>query len=142
MWRARSCLRARILHDAFCTGIETSEMQSRCCHQASTSSTWVPRRKPSLSSQLRQSFKLDEAKPPDGRKVCAGVILERYPICFQDVAPYKVEHEEWSLAWNAWKYRQVPQETLNADKHNVDETSDEVRQKMEVAMILSTLCAR
>lgn len=125
MLRARSCLRTRILDDVVVGGLATFESQTQG-DQPSKNNTFIRRKQPSLSYKLRKSFRLDESKPKDPRPVCAGVILERYPVCFQEAAPYKLQHEEWSLAWNAWKYRQVADEVLNADKQNVDETSEEV----------------
>lgn len=108
-------------------GLKSLEVAGRGVTQISSGTVFKRRKKPSLSLRIRKSFKQDENVPQDPRPLFAGVILERYPICFQDPAPYKMQHEEWSLAWNAWKYRQVPDELLNADKQNVDETSEEVR---------------
>jgi hypothetical protein len=79
-----------------------------------------------LRYQIKQSFLKDEEVQPDPRPVLAGVLLERYPICFPHPSQWKLDYEEWSLEWNAWKYRQVPDEMINADKQGVDETSDVV----------------
>ena len=65
------------------------------------------------------------AQPPE--PVYAGVVIEIYPICFPDPAPWRLEHKEWQMQWNKWKFRQVTDEEMSADKQNVDESSAEVR---------------
>jgi hypothetical protein len=90
---------------------------------ASTSSP----RKVAFERRLRRSFMEDETKPEDSRPIYAGVILERYPICFPEPRRWKLEHETWRMQWNSWKYRQVTDEQMSADKQNVDEESAEVR---------------
>lgn len=83
-----------------------------------------------LERRLKQRINVDIAnlsKPPDPRPVYAGVVIERYPICFPAPAPWRVEHKEWNLQWNKWKFRQVTDEQMSADKQNIDDSSAEVR---------------
>lgn len=122
----RKLLKDSVLNELVHVGQRKLELQVRGIAQTSTGNVPHRRKKPSLAFRVRKSFRTDESKPNDPRPLYTGVILERYPICFQEPAAYKVQHDEWSLAWNAWKYRQVPDELLSGDKQNVDETSEEV----------------
>lgn len=100
----------------------------RACDHSTTAAVGQPVTA-SLEQRLKRRIREDianESKTPDPRPVYAGVLIERYPICFPDPMPWQVEHREWSTNWNKWKYRQVTDEQMSADKQNVDEMSAEV----------------
>lgn len=105
-----------------CSGVCQCSTSSAAAANAPISQRLERRLKQRINAELT-----NVAQPPDPRPVYAGVVLERYPICFPDPAPWRVEHKEWELQWNRWKFRQVTDEQMSADKQNVDDSSAEVR---------------
>jgi hypothetical protein len=106
----------------------TSRALRHFTQPASTSSKYTskPARKwrNELKYRVRQSFKEDASS--EDQPVFAGIILERYPICFPDPEPSRLEFQNWSKKWNAWKYKVAKEGWLDCHKPIADEDSPEV----------------
>lgn len=72
-----------------------------------------------IKARVRKASQADISS--EDQQVFAGIILERYPICFPDPDPSTLDFDNWSKKWNSWKYKVDKKGWLDCEKPVTDD---------------------